>query len=58
MGGQHRHGEYAKEFMLLEVASRHFRKDKVDLVSMVVMVGMEDNMDMVDNGNMVDIIYN
>ena len=39
---------------LLQVASRHFRIDKVDQVSKVEIVGMEKSMDMVDNGNMVD----
>ena len=34
-GGQYRHGEYAGNFLLLEVARRHFLIDKEDLVGKI-----------------------
>jgi hypothetical protein len=46
-----RHGEYAEDFWLLEVASRHFGMEKLDLV-----VDLVDKMDMVDKLNMADRI--
>ena len=45
-GGQYRHGEYAGNFLFLEVASIQFIIDKVDLVGMVDIL---DNMVMVES---------
>ena len=37
-GGQYRHGEWAEDFWLLEVAKIYFRMDKDDLIGMLDIV--------------------